>query len=153
MAYSRGAIANVCMLSKSDWRVGSATFPHTFTHGAHDTVSSQLMHCYIRVRALLLYILYALCFGKIYISTVCTGKISGPPSKAGPNYYIARLINHDGVLYPVLPGRIYLIYKEKSIVRLSFAPARICPGHLPDAGLYMAPSIGPVDMDNRAHCC
>ena len=58
MAYSRGAIANVCMLSKSDWRVGSATFPHTFTHGAHDTVSSQLMHCYIRVRALLLYILY-----------------------------------------------------------------------------------------------
>ena len=84
MAYSRGAIANVCMLSKSDWRVGPATFPYTFTHSAHDTVSSQLMHCYIRVRALLLYILYALCFGKIYISTVCTEKISGPPSKASP---------------------------------------------------------------------
>ena len=25
MAYSRGAIANVCMLSKSDWRIGPAS--------------------------------------------------------------------------------------------------------------------------------
>ena len=44
---------------------------------------------------------------------------------------------------------IYLTYKENSIVKLSCAPARICPGCLPDAGWYMAPSIGPDDMDNR----
>lgn len=58
MAYSRRPIANICMSSKSDWRIGPATLPHTYTHSAHDTVSSQLIHCYIGDRSLCSYIYY-----------------------------------------------------------------------------------------------
>lgn len=71
MAYSRRTIANICMLSKSDWRIGPATLPHTYTHSAHDTVSSQLMHCYIGDRSLLLHILYA---SKKFTLALCVQK-------------------------------------------------------------------------------
>ena len=86
------------------------------------------MYCYIGVSALLLYILYAL---NKFSQVLCTEINIGPAIQGGPELLYSQ-VNHDRALYSVLPGRICLIYKEKSIVRLYLAhPHVYAPGACP----------------------
>ena len=83
--------------------------------------------------------LYAL---EKFTLALCTEKISGPPSKAGPNYYIPRLINHDGVLYSVLPGRICLMYKKSPLSSYLTHPHVYAPGTCPMLDCIWLPASG-----------